>query len=179
MNGTVFFTMVFCVLSCSTLKQQNTGTITVEEVLKAQELWSNGMVEIANTYQAKGDYKSAAEKHVDRCYGYDMGEVLFRPTIVWDKIYRPTKEGAISYFIGGNPDYPNDRKTINPLMNVRFENEGIKIEGIVAIAMGRYYFTREANQVVSPSEYAIVYKKNKNGQLKIIMHNSHQPYKPQ
>jgi hypothetical protein len=166
------------ILSCQRLPQKSSYIITEDDVIQAQKLWAHGMVEIANTFQEKGDYKSVASRHVERCYGYDMGVVLFRPTTVWDKIYRPTKEGAVSYFVGGDPDYPNDRKTINPLLEVRFENEGIKTEGNMAIAMGRYYFIRQADQSPTPSEYAFAYKKNSKGVIKIIMHNSHQPFKP-
>jgi hypothetical protein len=165
-------------ISCQKPPQNTNFTITENEVLAAQELWGKGMVEIASAFQEKTDYKKIAERHVARCYGYDMGMVLFRPTTVSDKIYRPTAEGAVSYFIGGNPAFPNDRKTINPLLYVRFENEGIKIEGNMAIAMGRYYFIRQEGLVVTPSEYAFAYKKNSMGELKIIMHNSHQPFKP-
>jgi hypothetical protein len=174
----VAVSLFFCVVSCQSIHTAKLAQITESEVLAAQELWAKGMVEIANAYQKKEDYHKAAQRHVTRCYGYDMGQVLFRPTTVWEHIYRPTAEGAVSYFVGGNSSFPNDRKAVNPLLSVRFENAGIQLYGNLAIAMGRYYFTRNTTTEPSLSEYTFAYKKNPKGELKIIMHSSHQPYKP-
>lgn len=173
MNTLKVFLLIILFSGQSCLRTKH---IAEREVLEAQNLWAKGMIEIAEAYQSKKDYHAVADKHVTRCYGYDFTEVLFRPTTVNQQIYRPTKEGAISYFVGGNPDFPNDRKSVSPLENVRFENAGIKINGNIALAMGRYYFLRDS--IESVAEYAFAYSKNKSGQLKIIMHNSHRPYSP-
>jgi hypothetical protein len=58
---------------------------------------------------------------------------------------------------------------------VRFENEGIVINGDSALAMGNYYFTTtEGNEI--KVEYSFGYVKDANGALKINLHHSSIPY---
>ena len=51
--------------------------ITTEEVEAAQAAWGNGIVEIGKAE----DPKQAAIAHIDKFYGFDMGSVLFKPTL--------------------------------------------------------------------------------------------------
>lgn len=46
---------------------------------------------------------------LDATYGYDLGPVLFKPTLSGgDLTFRTTRKGALSYFVGHDPDYPLD-----------------------------------------------------------------------
>ncbi len=50
-----------------------------------------------------------AERVIDSAYGYQMGVVLFNPTLtVNPQTFRTTRAGALSYFLGGNSTYPDD-----------------------------------------------------------------------
>ncbi|MPN02040.1 hypothetical protein SDC9_149253 [bioreactor metagenome] len=87
--------------------------------------------------------------------------------------------GALSYFIGDDPTYPEDHGfAIKPWSSVRWENIGNKIIGNVAVSMGNYYFTPAKGGPEVKVEYSFAYIKNKDGKLKIILHGSHIPYSP-
>jgi hypothetical protein len=55
---------------------------------------------------------------------------------------------------------------------------GTKIIGNMAVAMGNYYFTPAKGGEDVKVEYSFAYTKNKEGKLKIILHDSHVPYAP-
>jgi hypothetical protein len=153
-------------------------TITEREVVEAQKTWGEGIVEIGKAYTGKGDYRAAAERHIDELYGYGSGEVLFKPTKAADQQFRFTKQGALSYFVGGDSDFPEDKGfATSSFTNVRFDNKGTLIEGKTALAMGNYYFTTPEGEEVKV-EYSFGYKKDDAGKLRIVLHHSSVPYKP-
>ena len=46
---------------------------------------------------------------IDDLYDYAEGQVFFKPTLAFGpRTFRPTKEGALAYFVGGNPNFPED-----------------------------------------------------------------------
>ena len=152
-------------------------SITEQEVLDAQLVWGKGIVHIGQVYTDKGDYVEAARKHIEELYGYNMGKVLFKPTMAAEKQFRVSQEGALSYFIGHNENYSEDHGfAIKPWSNVRFENLGTKINGNMAICMGNYYFTPLGSDEEIKVEYTLGYSKDDEGKLKIILHGSHFPY---
>ncbi len=160
-----------------TLKTDDVSTITEAEVRAAQKAWGEGIVRIGKVYTEKGDYTKAAVDHINRFYNYQEGTVLFKPTLAADKQFRTDFEGALSYFIGDNANYPEDGGfAIKPWTNVRWENIGTKIIGNMAIAMGNYYFTPADGGADVKVEYSFAYTKNGMGELKIILHGSHIPY---
>jgi len=153
--------------------------ISEQEVLDAQKVWGEGIVEIGNIFSAEGDFSGAAEKHIDKLYGYNLGTVLFKPTLASQKQFRLDKEGALSYFVGHNDNYSEDHGfAIKPWSAVRWESTGIKIKGNMAIAMGNYFFTPANGGDEVKVEYTFAYTKDDNGDLRIIMHGSHLPYSP-
>jgi len=192
-NATVIAVVLATILSLgitsckqSTQKENATITqtetkivITEQEVLDAQKAWGEGIVKIGKVYLEKGDYKTAAIEHINNFYNYQEGVVLFKPTLASDKQFRTDFQGALSYFVGGDENYPEDHGfAIKPWSNVRWENIGIKIIGNMAIAMGNYYFTPAKGGDDVKVEYSFAYTKDKDGKLKIILHDSHLPYKP-
>jgi len=150
--------------------------ITKGEVIKAQKAWADALVNIGKKYMDRQDYKQAAKDTVDELYAYQTGQVLFKPTKASDDKFRTTREGAISYFIGHNKNFPEDKGfALQPWTNVRFENAGLYINGNVAMAMGKYFFTPQKGDVVKV-EYSFGYVKNDAGKLKIVSHHSSLPY---
>jgi hypothetical protein len=92
-------------------------------VLDAQKAWGEGIVEIGQVYLDNGDYKAAATEHINKFYHYQEGSVLFKPTLASQKQFRTDFEGALSYFVGGNENYPEDHGfAIKPWSGVRWEN---------------------------------------------------------
>ncbi|MCL7745516.1 hypothetical protein [Halalkalibacter alkaliphilus] len=149
--------------------------ITEEEVLEFQQSWGEGIVHIGEVYSEGGDYEAAATEHIERFYGYDMSDVLFKPTLAREERFRGTFESALSYFVGG--DISEDSGfAIAPWSDVRWENEGVLIEGNKAVSMGVYYFTPADGGEPVEVEYTFTFKKDNDGDLKIVLHSSHLPY---
>ena len=88
-----------------------------------------------------------------------------------------TREGALSYFIGGNVQFPEDHGfALKPWKKLRFENEGYIIDKTHALTMGNYYFTDLNNNEIKV-EFTIGYFISCGGNLKINLHHSSLPYK--
>lgn len=160
-------------------ESETSVVITEQEVADAQKAWGEGIVKIGKAYSEEGDYTAVATEHINAFYNYQDGSVLFKPTLASEKQFRKDFEGALSYFVAGNENYPEDHGfAIKPWSNVRWENIGTKIIGNVAIAMGNYYFTPTKGGDDVKVEYSFAYTKDKDGKLKIILHGSHLPYEP-
>ena len=152
--------------------------ILEQEVIDIQKSWADAIVKIGNLYLKNKDYVTYTKETIKSLYAYDLGVVLFKPTMAAQKQFRTTKEGALSYFVGKNRYFPEDKGfAITPWVKIRWENVGIKIEGDIAMAMGNYFFTPLDGDEVKV-EYTIVYKKDKDRALQIILHDSHLPYSP-
>jgi hypothetical protein len=185
---TVIFAAIFSlgITSCNQNTDQEDTTITEtktviteQEVLDAQKAWGEGIVKIGKVFSEEGDYKAAATEHINNFYNYQEGSVLFKPTLTSEKQFRTDFQGALSYFIAGDENYPEDHGfAIKPWSNVRWENIGTKIIGNMAVAMGNYYFTPAEGGDDVKVEYSFAYTKNTDGELKIILHDSHLPYQP-
>lgn len=153
--------------------------IAEDSITAAQIAWGEGIVKIGKVFSENGDYKAAAEAHIQEFYNYQEGNVLFKPTLTSEKQFRLDFEGALSYFVGGNDSYPEDHGfAIKPWSNVRWENVGTKVVDGMAIAMGNYYFTPCEGGDDVKVEYSFAYVTDSNGKLKITLHDSHLPYNP-
>lgn len=158
--------------------------ITYDEVNAAQQAWCDALVKIGKLKEEGGDYKAYAEQVLSDAYNYDYGKVFFKPTLAYgDQTFRNDKKGALAYFIGGDKDYPNDKGfALNPWVKARYDNagsnnEGIQIYGSVAITMGNVWVTDKSGKEVMVDK-TWVFKKGKDGKLRIIVHKSSLPYSP-
>lgn len=160
------------------------NVITYEEVNAAQQAWCDALVEIGRLKESGGDYRAFAEKVISEQYNYDHGKVFFKPTLAFgEQTFRNDKRGAISYFVGGDPKYPNDKGfALAPYVKVRYDNagndnEGIQIYGSVAITMGNVWVTgKDGKELMVDKTW--VFKKDKDGKLRIIVHKSALPFNP-
>ena len=153
--------------------------ITEQEVVEAQEAWGEGIVEIGRIYSEGGDYRQAAADHITEHYAYDESLVLFKPTLAAAEQFRPAFDGALSYFVGGNPSYPEDKGfALRPWSKVRWQNAGITNNVChMAVAMGNYYFTPANGGEETKVEYTIGYIRDREGDLRMTVHKSTLPYK--
>lgn len=150
--------------------------VTTQDVLDAQKAWGKGIVRIGRIYTEGGDYRAAARVLVETLYAYDLGPVLFKPTLASDVPFRGTLEAALSYFVGGL--YEEDHGfAIRPWTFVRLVNDGIIVDGDRALAMGHYYFT-DTDGGVTKVEYSFGYIRDDQGHLRITLHHSSLPYAP-
>ena len=160
------------------MARKTPAKITKSEVEKAQERWANAIVDIGNAYMTGGDLVSCAKGHIEELYAYGDGNVLFNTTKCEVVQFRPTIDGAVSYFVGkdfSQSKFSEDKGfAIAPYVAVRFINDGI-IEGATrAIAMGNYFFTKPDGESIKV-EYTFGYRwRGRN--LVIDVHHSSLPY---
>ena len=150
--------------------------ILLKDVESIQKKWGDNLVKLG---KLKGDIdacKKESKLMIDSLYGFDNGEVLFKPTKAKDQQFRLTFEGAQSYFIGENQNFSEDKGfALQPWTNVRFENASVILNEKSAIAMGNYFFTQVDGSEVKV-EYTFGYFVGKQGQLKINLHHSSLPF---
>ena len=149
--------------------------VNVADVENAQKAWGEGVVAIAAAHSSEGDYVGRACLHVESLYAYDISPVLFKPTFAIKEQFRPTFEGALSYFVAENGVCPEDKGfAIKGWTKVRFENENVVINGATAMAMGNYFFTNSKEEEVKV-EYSFGYVTDSEGKLRINLHHSSMP----
>jgi hypothetical protein len=159
-------------------------TITQQEVNDAQQAWCDALVKIGKVHDEGGDAKALAMQVLTDAYDYDNGKVFFKPTLAFGKnTFRKTKEGALAYFVGGNPNYPEDKGfAFKPWVKVRYDNagegdNGMQIHDDIAITMGNVYLTaKDGTEVMVDKTF--VFKKGTDGKLRLIVHKSALPFAP-
>jgi len=159
------------------------GAITEAEVNAAQQAWCDGLVRIGKVYKEGGDYRAAASQVLDDLYDYNKGKVFFKPTLASGKnTFRPTREGALAYFIGGNQSFPEDSGfALKQWVKVRYDNNasenGIQIHGDIAITMGNVYLTNAKGDEVMVDK-TFVFRRCMDGRLRLCAHKSALPFDP-
>lgn len=159
------------------------GGITEADVNAAQQAWCDGLVKIGKVHAEGGDYKALASQAIDDMYDYAEGKVFFKPTLAHGKnTFRPTKAGALAYFVGGDANFPDDSGfALKNWVKVTYDNNaaenGIQIHGDVAITMGNVYLTdAKGNEVMVDKTF--VFRKCSDGKLRLIVHKSALPFSP-
>ena len=148
----------------------------IQEIEKAQEKWGKGIVKIGELKDSIKECRMFTIDFINKMYDYENGIVQFKPTKASDFQFRGDVKAALSYFIGSDSDFIEDKGfALNPWVKVDFENNSINIINDIAIAMGNYFFT-DNDGGKTKVEYSFVYKKNDIGDLKIILHHSSLPY---
>lgn len=162
---------------------QARAPIAEAEVNAAQQAWCDGFVRISRVHKEGGDYKAVADRVIDDLYDYKEGRVFFKPTLATGKnTFRPTREGALSYFIGGNKNFPEDTGfALKDWVKVRYDNNaaenGIQIHGDIAVTMGNVYLTNAKGDEVMVDK-TFVFRRGADGKLRLCVHKSALPYQP-
>jgi hypothetical protein len=171
-------------LGLSYVEKGASTIITYDEVNAAQQAWCDALVKIGKLKEEGGDYKAFAEQVLSSAYNYDNGKVFFKPTLAHgNQTFRNDKKGALAYFVGGDPGYPNDKGfALTPWVKARYDNageknEGIQIYGSIAITMGNVWVTDKTGKEVMVDK-TWVFKKGDDGKLRIIVHKSSLPFSP-
>ena len=152
----------------------NEGTLD-----QARRDWGLGILNISEAYESSGIDKAriVANEFLDNLYGFEFGPILFKPTLSGgSKTFRPSKEGALSYFIGENPNFPNDTGFgIKYWRKVDSDTSAIFIEENVAMWIGWVTLVNNNGDEVKVDK-SWGYRKDDNGRLKIVLHHSSLPY---
>lgn len=155
--------------------------ISPEEVEAAQAAWGVALIQISSDYKSGGIAKATetASAVLDAAYAYDSGPVLFKPTLTQSpQTFRPTKDGALAYFVGNNPDFPNDSGfALKGWTKYEFENSAIHITGDLALTTGKVRVTNGEGQVTEVDK-TWGFKRGDCGTVRIVLHHSSLPYQP-
>ena len=154
--------------------------IQEKDLSDARIAWGDGLIKISKTFETEGieGATSVASDMIDKLYFFDFGKVLFKPTLSGgSQTFRPTKEGALSYFVGHNSSYPNDNGFgIKFWRDVSSETSAIFIDDTIAMWMGWVTFIDRDGQVTKVDK-SWGYKLDDHGDLRITLHHSSLPYK--
>jgi hypothetical protein len=153
--------------------------ITEAEVLAAQRGWCQALVDISTTFDKSGQpaAKALAEKVIDSAYGYQMGAVLFKPTLtVAPQTFRTTRAGALAYFVGGDTNFPKDTGfALKGWTKCEAKNAAVFIAGDSASTMGNVMITGKDGKVTTVDK-TWKYVKDDAGKLRIVLHHSSLPF---
>lgn len=149
------------------MTEPNFERMTKAEVVAAQRAWA----------------KYVIEQDVERLLElYDFGTpeapLLFKPTLA--DVIRLDREGARSYFIGGNPDYPHDTGFLyRNWKRVDFQSAAgplLKAGGLGYKDMGHWTFF-DADDKPTRADYTFAYHKI-GGKVLISLHHSSLTWTP-
>lgn len=154
-------------------------TITEAELAQARQNWGDALIAISAAYEEGGidSARNVANGVLDAAYGYDLGPVLFKPTLAGgETTFRTTRNGALSYFVGHDASYPKDGGFgIKGWRHMTSETAASFVEGDVAMWMGWVILTDKDGNVTKVDK-SFGYKKDTDGTLRIVLHHSSLPY---
>jgi hypothetical protein len=149
--------------------------ITLAQVLKAQEGWCKALLQIGADYSKGGiaKAKATATQVIDQAYGYQYGPVAFKPTLAsGEQTFRTTREGALAYFVGHNPNFPQDKGfALKPWRSCKIVNQVIQLNGSSATTMGNVIFTDASGSATSVDK-TWNFVKETDGSVRIVLHHS-------
>ena len=150
--------------------------VTRDKILIAQNKWAQGLIAIGKLSDNPDEALKLAHTVIDDLYNYE-DQVLFKPTTATDTPFRSSLEGALSYFVGQNPNFTEDHGfALKPWVDVQFKNEGFIFGDIMAISMGQCELTSKGG-AKTLLQYTFGYKVDDNNQLKVALHHSSLPYR--
>ena len=159
-----------------------TTEITEQELAEARKIWGDALVAVSKAYEEGGidAARDVANGALDAAYGYNLGPVLFKPTLAsGEQTFRPSRDGALAYFVGHSDDYPLDGGFgIKGWRKVESETAASYINGDVAMWMGWVTFT-DKNGDITKVDKSWGYQRDADGALRIIHHHSSLPYQPE
>ena len=157
--------------------------LTTDGVKAAQKGWCDALLTISDSYQ-RGGYRAAKSQGISdyRCRLWNPYDpVAFKPTYaVGETSFRHTREGALAYFVGPDPDVkqfgPNQGfATYRNWKSRSISNDTIQLMGHIANSMGTVTLS-DSNGVKSSVEKTWTFWQPKPGVVRIIMHHSSAPF---
>ena len=114
---------------------------------------------------------------IDTAYAYQYGPVAFKPTLTsGEQTFRTSREGALAYFVGHNPNYPSDTGfALKPWGSCVIDNKVIQLNGSSAITMGKVKLTALDGKVTTVDK-TWSFLRESDGQVRIVLHHSSLPY---
>lgn len=155
--------------------------IIQDEIAQALVTWGNGKIAISKAFEDGGidAARAVASANIDAYYGYNLGPVLFKPTMASGaQTFRPTKPGALAYFCGHSEEYPLDNGfAIMGWRACQSTTSATFVQGDIAMWMGWIRLTNKDGSITTVDK-SFGYKKDAAGTLRIVLHHSSLPYQP-
>ena len=159
-----------------------TTEITEQELADARQIWGDALIAISKAFEHEGAdaARVVANGALDTAYGFELGPVLFKPTLAsGEQTFRTTRDGALAYFVGHSDEYPGDSGFgIKGWRSVFSETAATFIQGDVAMWMGRVACTDKSGDITMLDK-SWGYKKDEAGTPRIVLHHSSLPYQPE
>lgn len=151
--------------------------VTRAAMIDALNTWGKSLVSISRAHAEKGDYTKIAKEVIAKNYNYHRAPVLFKPTLAQENTFRLTEEGALSYFVGGNSKYREDRGfALNDWAEVNFDVAGVhEGEGYGLVMGNKHLFNSKGEKTVA--NFTMAFVPDYDGSLKICLHHSSLPFK--
>lgn len=153
--------------------------ITEQCLIEAQQGWIAGLLSISAAHRDSGDYRAAAKNVLHNGYNFQAGPVLFKPTLTHgEQTFRTSFDGALAYFVGGDPAFPNDNGfALKDWVSVHPRNVAFFIEGNTGITMGHFTLVNGAGDEVTV-EKTFGFRRADCQNLRIVLHKSTIPFNP-
>lgn len=163
----------------SNYKSQNSKmkmAVTRAEIEAALKVWGSNLVSISKAFRSGADHKKLAAELIKNTYNYGNGQVLFKPTLASQNTFRTTFDGALSYFVGGDSRFEEDRGfALNPWESVEFEIAGVVLGKTHGIVMGNKHLKDTSGKLIL-ANFTMGFVRDSSGGLKINLHHSSLPY---
>ncbi|MFO0638984.1 MAG: hypothetical protein U0183_07215 [Polyangiaceae bacterium] len=137
----------------------------------ALQRWCDNVVHIGEIFAKGGDVVAAAKQQIADTYDYDQGKVLFKPTLAFGRnTFRPTKEGALAYFVGQNADFPEDKGfKLKPWVRVWYNKLDYVLHGDLAIVQCNVHLIGADDSHIFVNK-SFVFKICDDGKTRIVLH---------
>ncbi|AXI99797.1 hypothetical protein CYPRO_0512 [Cyclonatronum proteinivorum] len=166
-------------VACTNGNTDQSYANTAEMIERAQNEWIAALVSIGAAHAEGGDAEARAREVLNNYYNFHSAPVLFKPTLAFgEQTFRPDKQGALAYFVGGDADFPNDDGfALRPYVDGFVEMADVFIHGDMAIAMSNITLEAYDGSTVTVDK-TFGYILDEEGSLRIVTHHSSLPFAP-
>jgi len=161
------------------IREEAEEMFTEDMVHDALQTWCDNVVAVGKVHADGGDVRAFATKILSDHYDYDNGKVLFKPTLTYGaQTFRPTKQGALSYFVGQDENFPDDKGfKLKPWVKVWYSKLEYIVHDVLAIVQCNVHFIGSDDSHIFVNK-SFVFKQCDDGRVRIILHQSSLPYQP-
>jgi len=152
---------------------------TKAQVETAQRAWCDALLSLSDAGRKGGDAKGLAKQILSDAYNYGRGPVLFKPTLTHGaQTFRMDKQGALAYFVGGDPAHPSDDGfALKDWVSCRPDVRGVVQDDEMVVAMGNVHFENGKGDKVTVDK-TFGYLRQPDGAMVIVLHHSSLPFTP-
>ena len=152
---------------------KNLQPILIENVNKSLQYWADGILQIGEDFRNQNDYKQSGISFVKKLYAFEKANVLFKPTLAKEQPFRQSVEGAHSYFVGDNTNYPEDLGfAIKHWINISFKLGQYVVNDNLMTWMGYTNFFNDDNEKVTVHSTFLWGHFHQESHPQIIIHHS-------